>query len=65
MHQMLPTTCQIVFDDPHRLHDFTLVVVPDEGYWHGGRFYFHIYVTEEYNMTVRQYRLTVCCLFCN
>ncbi|XP_012273379.1 NEDD8-conjugating enzyme UBE2F [Orussus abietinus] len=50
MEQTLPSTCQITFDDPHRLHEFTLLIVPDEGYWIGGSFYFHINISEEYNM---------------
>ncbi|XP_046430904.1 NEDD8-conjugating enzyme UBE2F-like isoform X1 [Neodiprion fabricii] len=54
MEQTLPSTCQIVFDDPNRLHEFTLVIVPDEGYWVGGRFHFAIYVTEDYNMAPPQ-----------
>uniref|UniRef100_A0A1B6DYY7 E2 NEDD8-conjugating enzyme n=2 Tax=Clastoptera arizonana TaxID=38151 RepID=A0A1B6DYY7_9HEMI len=50
MEQMLPVTCRVKFDDPHCLHDFCLIVTPDEGYWQGGRFTFHIFITEEYNM---------------
>ncbi|XP_014485524.1 PREDICTED: NEDD8-conjugating enzyme UBE2F-like [Dinoponera quadriceps] len=50
MEQTLPATCQVSFNDPHRLHEFTLLIVPDEGYWIGGRFYFQIYIPEDYNM---------------
>ncbi|KZC06584.1 PREDICTED: NEDD8-conjugating enzyme UBE2F-like [Dufourea novaeangliae] len=50
MEQNLPTTCQVTFNDPHCLHEFTLLIVPDEGYWMGGRFYFQIYIPEDYNM---------------
>lgn len=50
MEQTLPGTCRVKFEDPHQLHDFQLTVTPDEGYWAGGRFRFHIYVTEDYNM---------------
>lgn len=50
MEQTLPSTCRVKFEDPHQLHDFYLTVIPDEGYWAGGRFRFHIYVTEDYNM---------------
>lgn len=49
---MLPATCRVKFDDPHSLHDFTLLVTPDEGFWLGGRFCFHVFITEEYNMAV-------------
>ncbi|XP_043277237.1 NEDD8-conjugating enzyme UBE2F-like isoform X2 [Venturia canescens] len=51
MEQTLPATCQITFEDPHRLHDFNLLIVPEEGFWANGRFYFHIEISEEYNMT--------------
>ncbi|XP_049784334.1 NEDD8-conjugating enzyme UBE2F-like isoform X3 [Schistocerca cancellata] len=50
MEQTLPVTCKVHFDNPDILYDFTLTVMPDEGYWMGGRFVFHIHVTEEYNM---------------
>ncbi|XP_078034641.1 NEDD8-conjugating enzyme UBE2F isoform X1 [Augochlora pura] len=50
MEQTLPSTCQVTFNDPHCLHEFTLLIVPDEGYWLGGRFYFQIYIPEDYNM---------------
>ncbi|XP_014599746.1 PREDICTED: NEDD8-conjugating enzyme UBE2F-like isoform X2 [Polistes canadensis] len=33
MEQTLPITCQVMFNDPHRLHEFTLLITPDEGYW--------------------------------
>lgn len=52
MEQTLPSTCKVRFDNPHELHDFRLYVSPDEGYWAGGKFCFHILVTEEYNMAV-------------
>lgn len=52
MEQNLPATCQVTFKDPHRLHEFILLIIPDEGYWIGGHFYFQIYISEEYNMTV-------------
>ncbi|KAK2576392.1 hypothetical protein KPH14_005737 [Odynerus spinipes] len=50
MEQTLPITCQSTFNDPHRLFEFTLLIIPDEGYWAGGRFFFHIYIPEDYNM---------------
>lgn len=52
MEQTLPSTCKVSFSDPHRLFDFNLLIIPDEGYWCGGRFYFHIFIPEEYNMIV-------------
>lgn len=50
MEMNLPSTCQIKFDDPHQLHSFELIICPDESYWQNGKFRFHIYVTEDYNM---------------
>jgi ubiquitin-conjugating enzyme E2 F len=52
MEQTLPGTCRVRFEDPHQLHDFYLSITPDEGFWAGGRFRFHIFVTEDYNMAV-------------
>lgn len=52
MEQTLPATCQVSFNDPHQLHEFTLLIVPDEGYWIGGRFFFQIDIPEDYNMAV-------------
>ena len=52
METMLPTTCSIKFKDPHKLHEFYLIVTPDEGFWQGGTFWFHIYITEDYNIAV-------------
>lgn len=54
MEQNLPATCQSTFDDPHRLHEFSLLISPDEGYWAGGQFTFKIEIPEEYNMIVSQ-----------
>lgn len=31
MEQNLPATCKIIFPDPNILHEFFLVVCPDEG----------------------------------
>jgi len=65
MEQTLPVTCQVTFKDPHCLHEFILVIIPDEGYWIGGHFYFQIYISEEYNMAVILYSVTfVCYLNC-
>ncbi|XP_015598011.1 NEDD8-conjugating enzyme UBE2F [Cephus cinctus] len=58
MEQTLPSTCQVTFDDPHRLHEFILMIVPDEGYWAGGRFYFQISMSEEYNMAPPKVKCT-------
>lgn len=44
MEQNLPIGCKVEFDDPNALHEFMLIVVPDDGFWAGGKFKFHIKV---------------------
>ena len=51
METTLPTGCKVKFDDPNALHDFCLTISPDEGFWMGGKFRFHIHVGEDYNIT--------------
>ena len=51
MEQTLPTGCRVKFEDPNALHDFNLIIVPDDGFWHGGKFKFHIHVGEDYNLS--------------
>ena len=51
MESTLPTGCKVKFDDPNALHDFCLTISPDEGFWTGGKFRFHIHIGEEYNIT--------------
>lgn len=46
----LPSTCSIHFEDVDDLRELTLAIRPDEGYWKGGRFLFHILVPLEYNV---------------
>lgn len=53
LEQNLPPTCKVHFNDPNILSEFTLAIIPDEGYWKDGKFKFTISVPEEYNMTVR------------
>lgn len=50
MEENRPTNCRMKFDDPNLLHDFTVVISPEEGYWHGGKFRFHVVVPVEYNI---------------
>ncbi|ESO07231.1 hypothetical protein HELRODRAFT_76722 [Helobdella robusta] len=50
MEQYLPKTCTSNFEDPNILHDFTITICPDEGFWLGGHFRFHIDVPEDYNI---------------
>ncbi|KAI4502016.1 hypothetical protein M0802_002698 [Mischocyttarus mexicanus] len=58
MEQTLPITCQVMFNDPHRLHEFTLLITPDEGYWVGGRFFFDVIITEDYNIAPPKVKCT-------
>ena len=53
MEQNLPKTCQVLFEDPNKLHSFLLYISPDDGYWTGGRFKFIIDVPDEYNIVVK------------
>lgn len=52
MDENLPATCTVHFENPNVLSEFILTVTPDEGFWHGGKFKFSIFVTEDYNMAV-------------
>jgi len=52
MEQHTPHTCMVHFDDPNKLHQFTLTITPDTGYWCGGKFVFSIEVLEDYNILV-------------
>ena len=52
MEQTLPSTCRVKFENPDALHDFYMTIYPDEGFWKGGRFVFHIVISEDYNMAV-------------
>ncbi|CAL1545904.1 unnamed protein product [Lymnaea stagnalis] len=50
MEENLPTTCEVTFNDPSCLHQFSLTVTPDTGFWQGGRFRFSVSVPDEYNI---------------
>ncbi|XP_046860012.1 NEDD8-conjugating enzyme UBE2F-like [Xenia sp. Carnegie-2017] len=50
MMENLPDTCTVCFKDPDVLSVFDLSVTPDEGFWLGGKFCFHINIPEEYNI---------------
>jgi ubiquitin-conjugating enzyme E2 F len=52
MEENLPKTCKVNFEDPNTLHKFTLIITPDEGFWHGGRFKFTLNIPDEYNILV-------------
>ncbi|KAL1441135.1 hypothetical protein MTO96_008876 [Rhipicephalus appendiculatus] len=44
----LPSSCQTVFPDPDDLTNFKVIISPDEGFYRGGRFVFHIRVGDNY-----------------
>ncbi|XP_005090567.1 NEDD8-conjugating enzyme UBE2F [Aplysia californica] len=50
MEENLPSTCEVNFSDASCLHEFSLTVTPDTGYWQGGKFRFNISVPDEYNI---------------
>ncbi len=45
LQSCLPPSCKLEFEDVDDLREFTLIVLPEEGYWRGGRFVFSIKVT--------------------
>lgn len=47
----LSPQCTIHHPDPNKLHEFTLVLRPSEGFWAGGIYHFDITVPEGYNHT--------------
>lgn len=55
MEQTIPSTCRVKFDNPDALHEFTVIIQPDEGFWKGGKFLFHIVINEDYNISVTLY----------
>lgn len=57
MEETLPATCQVTFDDPSCLHQFSLIVTPDSGFWQGGRFSFSVFVPDEYNIVVGLHKI--------
>lgn len=52
MEENMPKTCKVNFEDPNTLHKFSLIITPDEGFWHGGKFKFTINIPDEYNILV-------------
>ncbi|CAO1319418.1 unnamed protein product [Diamesa hyperborea] len=50
MEENLPTTCKLLFPDANILHEFILIIQPNEGMWTEGKFKFSVAVSEEYNM---------------
>ncbi|XP_028402938.1 NEDD8-conjugating enzyme UBE2F-like isoform X2 [Dendronephthya gigantea] len=50
MMENLPDTCQVDFKDHDILKEFDLTIKPEEGFWSGGTFHFHISVPDEYNI---------------
>lgn len=50
LHPVLPNTCKLEFKDVDDLRKFTLIVVPNEGYWKGGRYNFEVSIPLEYNI---------------
>ena len=52
MEQTIPATAKVKFDNPDILHEFAVVIHPDEGFWKGGKFVFLVTINEEYNISV-------------
>jgi len=60
LEKTLPSTCEVDFPDPNALHEFSLTVTPDAGYWQGGKFNFKIFVPEEYNFVPPKVNCLTC-----
>lgn len=50
LQSVLPKTCKVAFENVDDLREFTLTVLPEEGYWRGGKFVFSISIPPEYNI---------------
>lgn len=50
MVENLPDACKVIFKDPDILQEFNLTIEPEDGFWSGGTFKFHINIPEEYNI---------------
>ena len=44
MEEQKPSGVKIKFDDPNCLADFYVIVSPEEGFWQGGKYKFHVKV---------------------
>jgi hypothetical protein len=44
MEENKPQSCKVKFEDPNLLHDFHITISPEEGFWQGGKFRFHVKV---------------------
>ena len=42
-----PPGVKIKFDDPNTLHDFYVIISPEEGFWQGGKYKFHVKVRDK------------------
>ena len=38
---------KIKFEDPNILHDFYVIVSPEDGLWQGGKYKFHVKVRDD------------------
>jgi hypothetical protein len=52
MEQTIPSTCRVKFENPDALHEFSVIIQPDEGFWKSGKFLFHVVINEDYNISV-------------
>lgn len=50
LEENLPDTCKLDFKNVNSLHEFDLTITPDECFWKGGTFHFHVTVPEDYNI---------------
>jgi len=58
LNQNLPTTCELVVEDPNQLQKLQFRISPDNGYWHGGIFTFDVTIPEGYNSVPPEVKCT-------
>ena len=44
LEEQKPSGVKIKFDDPNCLADFYVIVSPEDGFWQGGKYKFHVKV---------------------
>ena len=59
MEENKPPSVKVKFEDPNILHDFFIIISPDDGYWQGGRFKFHVKVIDANIFSYLNYQIFI------